>query len=76
MARRTRNKGASIPTFIELEQLMIEYDDDDSFKRFFMLFTCTTFIAPITGLDGHYAPWHAHVDVLIDEFNWSKSFLQ
>ena len=61
---------------IELEQLMVEFDDDDSFKRFFILFACVTFIAPTALLEAHYALWHAPVDVLLGQVNWSKFLLE
>ena len=56
--------------------MMVDIDDIEEFKRVFLIFMCTTLLAPTSHLKGSQALWYTPQEQLLGNINWGEFVLE
>ena len=64
-----------VPSINEIQVQMAKNDNDDDFKRLFLIFSYVIVLSLTTQLEGHYSLWHAPIQSISGHVNWGQFVL-
>ena len=69
-------KASPMSILKDIESLMVDIDDIEEFKWVFLIFACTTLLAPTSHLESSHALWYTPREQLLGNINWGEFVLE